>query len=65
AAISHLYAKIHELTDLGSDYTDNLARFWVNKNKLEGKTARVLGLKGPGQAVKLIEKAQKAAKKAA
>ena len=65
AAVSHLYAKVRELTDLGTDYTDNLARFWINKNELEGKQVRVLGLKGPRQAVKLIEKAQKAAKKAA
>lgn len=65
AAVSHLYAKVRELSDLGSDYTDNLARFWINKNELEGKQVRVLGLRGPGEAVKLIEKAQKAAKKAA
>ena len=65
AAISHLYAKIHELSDLGSDYTENLVRFWVNKNALEGKGVRVLGVKGPSQAVKLIQKAMKTAKKAA
>jgi inorganic pyrophosphatase len=65
AAVSHLYAKIHELTDLGADYTDNLARFWVSKGDVEGKQIRVLGLKGPDRAVKLIEKAMKTAKKAA
>ena len=65
AAVSHLYAKIHELTDLGTDYTDNLARFWVSKGNVEGKQIRALGLKGPDRAVKLIEKAVKTAKKAA
>src|SRR5437660_180797 len=45
AAISHLYAKVNDLADLGSDYTDNLARFWINKNAIEGKQVRVRGLR--------------------
>jgi inorganic pyrophosphatase len=65
AAVSHLYAKVNDLADLGKDYTDNLARFWINKNAIEGKQVRVLGLRGPDRAVKLIEKAMKAASKAA
>ena len=62
---SHLYGLVRTISDLGQDFVDNLTQFWVNKGRLEGKTFKVLGVRGPDQAVKLIEKAMKAAKKAA
>jgi inorganic pyrophosphatase len=56
ATTSRLYARIRSVEDLGSDFVDHLAQFWVNYNDLKpGRTFKVLGVQGPEQAVKLIE----------
>lgn len=60
-AISRLHAQVRALGDLGQAYVDDLARFWVDKGRIEGKPVRVLGVGGPDRAVKLIETAAAAA----
>jgi inorganic pyrophosphatase len=63
ASVSHLYANVRSVRDLGQAYVDNLTQFWVNKDALEGKAFRVLGVEGPARAVALIETASAAAMK--
>ncbi|MHB8529620.1 MAG: inorganic diphosphatase [Caulobacteraceae bacterium] len=62
-ACSHLYAKVRTVADLEPTFIDNLSQFWVQKDSLEGKRFTVLGVCEPDGAVKLIQKAAKAAKK--
>jgi inorganic pyrophosphatase len=61
AAVSHLYAKVKSTDDLDTAFIDNLVQFWTNKDRLEGKTFRNLGVKGPAEAVALVKKSAKAA----
>ena len=61
AAVSHLYASLTSVADLDHDFVDNLIQFWTNKDRLEGKVFRSLGVKGPGDAVTLVKKSAKAA----
>jgi inorganic pyrophosphatase len=63
AAVSHLYAKLRTPDDLPEGFIDNLTQFWVNKDKLEGKTFSVLGVRGPKAAVELIKNSARAFKK--
>jgi len=64
AAVSHLYADIKQASDLNDEFIDNLVQFWINKDRLEGKAFRCLGVKGPKEAAALIKRAAKAALKA-
>jgi hypothetical protein len=43
----------------------NRPDFWVNKDRLEGKTFKPLGVDGPSAAMALVQQASKAAKKVA
>jgi inorganic pyrophosphatase len=61
AAVSHLYAGVREIAELDSGFVDNLIQFWTNKDRLEGKVFRSLGVKGPKEAVALVKKSAKAA----
>jgi inorganic pyrophosphatase len=61
AAVSHLYAAIRTLQDLPPDFVDNLVQFWINKDRLEGKAFRCIGLKGPADAASLIRQASRKA----
>jgi inorganic pyrophosphatase len=65
AAVSHLYADVKQPTDLGDDFIDNLVQFWVNKDRLEGKAFRCLGVRGPREAAELVKRTAKAAQKKA
>ena len=51
--------------DLPDKFIDNLAEFWINKDRLEGKEFKPLGVQGPAAAVELVRLASRAAKKAA
>lgn len=57
AAVSHLYAGVKTVESLDNGFIDNLVQFWTNKDRLEGKVFRSLGVKGPEEAVKLVKKA--------
>jgi inorganic pyrophosphatase len=61
AAVSHLYADVKIASDLNDAFIDNLVQFWVNKNRLEGKTFGCLGVKGPQEAAALVKRTAKAA----
>jgi inorganic pyrophosphatase len=62
AAISHIYADIESPGDLPRTFLKRLGDFWTNKEKLEGKDFRVLGVGNVAEAVRLVKKASKAAK---
>jgi inorganic pyrophosphatase len=56
ATTSRLYARIQTVDDLGDDFVDHLAQFWVNNNDLKpGRTFKVVGVRGPREAVALIQ----------
>jgi inorganic pyrophosphatase len=61
ATVSHLYASVKTAEDLDTAFIDNLVQFWTNKDRLEGKVFRSLGIKGPQEAVALVKKSAKAA----
>ncbi|MEI9890029.1 MAG: inorganic diphosphatase [Caulobacteraceae bacterium] len=65
AAISHLYASLKSVGDLEKPFIDNLVQFWTNKNRLEGKTFKCIGVRGPTAAVERVRKAMKRADKKA
>ena len=52
---AHSWADIKTIDDLGKQFCRELEEFFVDYHKLTGKKYRVLGLKGPGQARKLVK----------
>jgi inorganic pyrophosphatase len=63
AKVSHIYQAIETPEDLPSEFTDRLSDFWVNKDRLEDKVFRPLGVRGVVAAVDLVRAASKVAKK--
>lgn len=56
---AHSWADIRILDDLGKQFCKELEEFFVNYRKLSGKKYRVLGVKGPAQARKLVKSGMK------
>jgi inorganic pyrophosphatase len=52
---AHSWADIKTVGDLGKQFERELEEFFVNYHRLSGKQYRVLGLKGPSEALKLIK----------
>src|ERR1700676_1983555 len=52
---AHSWADIKTIDDLGKQFCRELEEFFVNYHKLSGKQYRVLDVKGPGQARKLVK----------
>jgi len=52
---AHSWADIKTINDLGKEFCRELEEFFVNYHKLSGKEYRVLGVKGPDQARKLVK----------
>jgi inorganic pyrophosphatase len=52
---AHSWEDIKTVDDLGKQFVRELEEFFVNYHKLSGKEYRVLGVKGPDQARKLIK----------
>ncbi|MBV9182852.1 MAG: inorganic diphosphatase [Acidobacteria bacterium] len=52
---AHSWADIKTIDDLGKQFRRELEEFFVNYHKLSGKEYRVLGIKGPDQARKLVK----------
>src|SRR6202041_3676881 len=52
---AHSWADIKTIDDLGKQFERELEEFFVNYHKLSGKEYRVLGLRGPDQARKLVK----------
>jgi inorganic pyrophosphatase len=51
---AHSWEDVKTIDDLGKQFARELEEFFVNYHKLSGKQYRVLGLKGPDQARKLV-----------
>jgi inorganic pyrophosphatase len=62
--VSRLYEAIKSPDQLPQDFIDNLTDFWVQKDRLEGKVFRPLGVKGAKAAIAVVKDAIHAAKKA-
>ena len=43
-AASHVYGDVETPEDLPDAFVDNLTQFWINKDRLEGKSFTVLGV---------------------
>jgi inorganic pyrophosphatase len=52
---AHSFADIKTVDDLGKQFQRELEEFFVNYHKLVGKQYRLLGMKGPDQARKLVK----------
>ena len=52
---AHSWEDIKTINDLGKQFVRELEEFFVNYHRLTGKEYRVLGLKGPDQARKLVK----------
>jgi inorganic pyrophosphatase len=52
---AHSWADINTIDDLGKEFERELEEFFVNYHRLSGKEYRVLGVKGPNQARKLVK----------
>jgi len=52
---AHSWEDIKTITDLSKQFCRELKEFFVNYHRLTGKEYRVLGLKGPNQARKLVK----------
>jgi inorganic pyrophosphatase len=61
AEMNHEYAYIKTLKDLPKQFVHELEEFFVNYHRLEGKQYKLLGCKEAAVAMRMIEKAQRAA----
>ncbi|HZR28923.1 MAG TPA: inorganic diphosphatase [Terriglobales bacterium] len=52
---AHSWEDIKTVDDLGKQFIRELEQFFVNYHKLTGKQYRILGLKGPDQARRLVK----------
>src|SRR5215475_141303 len=52
---AHSWADIKTIDDLGKEFCRELEEFFVNYHKLTGKQYRVLGIKSPNQARKMVK----------
>lgn len=59
--MSHLYADIKRLEDLPDKFVHELEEFFVNYHNLEGKKYNLLGCKDATTAMRMIQKARRAA----
>lgn len=53
---SHRYRELSHVDELSPSDTEQLEQFFVNYNAVRGKTFRVLALRGPKHAVKLVRR---------
>jgi inorganic pyrophosphatase len=59
AANSRDYSEVNSLKDLNDNMLDEIEKFFINYNEEKGKKFKVLGRKGPKQALKLLKKSIK------
>jgi inorganic pyrophosphatase len=52
---AHSWADVKTVDDLGKDFCRELEEFFVNYHKLSGERYRVLGIRGPDRARKLVK----------
>lgn len=56
---AHSWADIKTIGDLGKEFCRELEEFFVNYHKLSAEKYRVLGVKGPDQARRLVKSARR------
>jgi inorganic pyrophosphatase len=56
AAQSRDYSDVKSLDDLNSNMLKEIEQFFITYNKEKGKKFKVLRMRGPGQALKLVKK---------
>ncbi|MGA8671651.1 MAG: inorganic diphosphatase [Terracidiphilus sp.] len=61
AEANHQYANVRRVRDLPSRFLHELEEFFVNYHGLEGKKYKLLGCKNSAVALRMIQKARKAA----
>jgi len=61
AEANHQYANVRRVRDLPSRFLHELEEFFVNYHGLEGKKYKLLGCKNSAAALRMIQKARKAA----
>jgi inorganic pyrophosphatase len=54
AEVSHLFARVTTVVDLGDAFLSNLTQFWVNYGALRGATFKVLAVRDGRAAVALV-----------
>jgi inorganic pyrophosphatase len=52
---AHSWADIRTISDLGKKFCEELEEFFVNYHRLSAQQFRVIGLKGPNEARKLVK----------
>jgi inorganic pyrophosphatase len=52
---AHSWSEINDVDQLGKRFRDELEQFFVNFHRLEGKKFRILSVKGPKEARKLVK----------
>lgn len=62
---NHHYARIKHIDDLGKHFERELEYFFVNYHRLSHERFRILGVKGPSAARRLIKQARKRASRSA
>ena len=60
---NHSYAHIRHIKDLGKEFVEELEEFFVNYHQLSGKKYRILDVKGPSAALRLMKDGMRAAKR--
>ncbi len=60
AVHSYNHEHIHSISEVNKSIVDQVEEFFVTYNKSRGKKFKVLGLKGPKRAIKLLEEGIKA-----
>lgn len=58
---NHSYTHVKRIDDLGKTFQKELEDFFVNYHELSGEPYRILGIKGPAQALRQIKVCRKAA----
>jgi inorganic pyrophosphatase len=56
AAQSRDYSEMKSLKDLNSNMLKEIEQFFITYNKEKGKQFKVLRMRGPGQALKMVKK---------
>jgi len=62
--VARLHADVESADQLPKEFIDNLIDFWVQKDRLEGKTFRPLGVKDAKAAIGIVKQASQAAQQA-
>lgn len=59
---NHSYASVKHIDDMGKEFEREIEMFFVNFHELIGKKYEIVGLRGPGAALRCIHKGMKAAR---